>query len=87
MNPDGSNMTNLTRPVTALVDALPSNVAPAWSPDGQHIVFASNRGEDNSAGAWRLWVMDADGSNQHPLPLTVAIDYTFGGEQIVSWGP
>ncbi|MCB0081597.1 MAG: SH3 domain-containing protein, partial [Caldilineaceae bacterium] len=29
INPDGSNMTNLTRPVTALVDALPSNVAPA----------------------------------------------------------
>ncbi|MCB9157372.1 MAG: PD40 domain-containing protein [Caldilineaceae bacterium] len=87
INPDGSNMTNLTRPVTALVDALPSNVAPAWSPDGQHIVYASNRGEDNSAGPWRLWVMDADGSNQHPLPLNVEIDYTFGGEQIVSWGP
>ncbi|MCB0094287.1 MAG: PD40 domain-containing protein [Caldilineaceae bacterium] len=87
INPDGSNMTNLTRPVTALVDALPSNVAPAWSPDGQHIVYASNRGADNSAGPWRLWVMDADGGNQHPLPLDVEIDYTFGGEQIVSWGP
>ncbi|MEZ4708824.1 MAG: SH3 domain-containing protein [Caldilineaceae bacterium] len=87
INPDGSNMTNLTRPVTALVDALPSNVAPAWSPDGQHIVYASNRGADNSAGPWRLWVMDADGGNQHPLPLDVAIDYTWGGEQIVSWGP
>ena len=86
VNPDGTGMTALTRPVTTLVDELPSNVAPAYSPDGQHIVFLSNRGADNSAGAWRLWVMDADGSNQRQLPIDVEIDYTFGLEQVVSWG-
>ncbi|MBX3013301.1 MAG: PD40 domain-containing protein [Caldilineaceae bacterium] len=86
VNPDGSGMVALTKPVTTLVDELPNNVAPAWSPDGQHIVFLSNRGENNSAGAWRLWVMDADGSNQQPLPINVTINYTYGNEQLVSWG-
>lgn len=86
VNPDGSGLVALTRPVTTLVDELPNNVAPAWSPDGQYIVFLSNRGADNSAGAWKLWVMNADGSNQHPLPIDVAIHYTYGNEQLVSWG-
>ncbi len=87
VNPDGSDLVALTRPVTVLVDALPSNVAPAWSPDGQHIVFLSNRDEQNSAGAWRLWVMAADGSNQRPLPIDVPLAYSFTGEQMVDWGP
>ncbi len=30
--------------------------------------------------------MNADGSNQHPLPINVAIDYTYTGEQMISWG-
>jgi hypothetical protein len=29
--------------------------------------------------------MDADGSNQHPLPVNLEINYTFGDEQSVSW--
>lgn len=87
VNPDGSNVVALTHPATALVDEIPSNVAPAWSPDGQHIVFLSNRADDGEAGAWRLWAMAADGSNQHPLPITIPITYTYGGEQAVSWGP
>lgn len=84
INPDGSGQTALTRPVTTLVDEIPSNVAPAWSPDGQHIFFLSNRTNSHTAGPWRLWVMDADGSNQRALPLDLTIDYTFGGEQSVS---
>nr|HMN27313.1 hypothetical protein [Caldilineaceae bacterium] len=67
-------------------DQLPSNVAPAWSPDGQHIVFLSNREANHEAGNWRLWVMDADGSNQRPLPIDVPITYNYGLEQMVSWG-
>lgn len=86
VNSDGSGMIALTAPVTTLVDELPNNMAPAWSPGGQYIVFLSNRGADNSAGAWRLWVMNADGSNQHPLPIDVTINYTYGNEQLVSWG-
>jgi Tol biopolymer transport system component/outer membrane biosynthesis protein TonB len=87
INPDGSGVFALTRPVTTLVDELPSNVAPAFSPDGQNIVYLSNRQDDNEAGPWRLWVMDAGGGNQRPLPLDMEIDYGFGGEQVASWGP
>jgi len=46
----------------------------------------SNRGADNDAGPWRIWVMNADGSNQRALPVDVTINYTFGAEQMVSWG-
>ena len=86
VNPDGSGLTALTRPVTALVDELPSNVAPTWSPDGQHILYVSNRNSIESAGAWHFWVMNADGSDQRLLPIDVVLDYTFSSEQMVSWG-
>jgi uncharacterized protein YraI len=86
VNSDSSGMTAVTRPYTTLVDSLPSNVAPAYSPDGKYIVFLSNRTQDHNAGDWRLWVMNADGSNQRQLPIEVAIDYTFGDDQVVSWG-
>jgi uncharacterized protein YraI len=87
VNPDGSGLGALTRPKTTLVDQMPSNVAPAWSPDGQHIVFLSNREENGEAGQWRVWVMDADGSNQRPLPLELPINYAFVLEQAVDWSP
>ncbi|MCB0083352.1 MAG: PD40 domain-containing protein [Caldilineaceae bacterium] len=87
INSDGSGLVALTRPVTAFFDQLPSNVSPAWSPDGQSIVFLSNRTAENEAGAWRLWVMNADGSNQRPLPITVPLDYGYALEQMVDWGP
>jgi len=87
VNPDGSGLAALTRPVTALVDELPSNVSPTWSPDGQHILYLSNRNSIESAGAWHFWVMNADGSEQRMLPIDVVLDYTFSSEQMVSWGP
>ncbi len=43
VNSDGSGLAGMTHPATTFVDQQPSNVAPAWSPDGQHIVFFSNR--------------------------------------------
>jgi uncharacterized protein YraI len=80
-NADGSNVTALTRPATTLYTPLPHNVAPAWSPDGQYIVFLSNR-----TGQWKIWVMNADGSDQRPLPIDVPITYNYMAEQAVSWG-
>jgi len=85
VNPDGSGKVALTMPETTVVDEIPSNVAPAWSPDGKHIVFLSNREDNHEAGKWRVWVMDADGSNQHPLPIDLDINYTFGDEHSVAW--
>jgi len=46
----------------------------------------SNRDPNNEAGTWRVWVMNADGSNQHPLPVEIPIEYNYVGEQMVSWG-
>ncbi len=87
VNPDGGGLAALTRPATALVDTMPSNVAPAWSPNGQFIVFLSNRRENNEAGPWRLWVMNGDGSNQRPLPVNLIFNYGYTNEQVVDWGP
>lgn len=78
---DGAGVTALTRPATILADALPHNVAPAWSPDGRHIVFLSNR-----TGRWQLWVMEADGANPRALPIDIPIEYDYQAEQVVDWG-
>jgi Tol biopolymer transport system component len=83
---NGATPSALTQPQTVLVNQLPSSVSPASSPDGDLIAFVSNRSDDGEAGDWRLWVMNADGSNQHRLPIDVPINYTFGAEQMVSWG-
>ena len=85
VNPDGTGLVALTQPVTALVDELPSSVSPVWSPDGQQILYLSNRNSLESAGAWHFWVMNADGSEQRMLPIDVVLDYTFSSEQMVSW--
>lgn len=59
MNPDGSDVKQLTH-------LGPDNSAswPAWSADGKQIVFNEFPPPDGIA---QLWVMNADGSNQHLL--------------------
>jgi uncharacterized protein YraI len=81
LNPDGSGLVALTRPASALLESLPHNVAPVWSPDGQSIAFLSNRD-----GEWAVYVMAGDGSNQRRLDVGVAVAYRFQNEQVIGWG-
>lgn len=63
MNPDGSQLERLTL-------KSGDNESPSFSPNGQLIVFQSNRvGESNAKGASTLWLMNRDGSNQHKLEI------------------
>lgn len=57
VNFDGSQLTKLTTEGS-------NNDAPSWSPDGKQIAFNSNRDTD---GRTKIWLMNADGSNQHKL--------------------
>lgn len=94
MNADGSGEVRLTEtPSTVFVNAMLAgttahawnNAAPAWSPDGSQIAFISDRN-----GKYEIWVMNADGSNQHVL-LSAAklnsagITYEGVDERVISW--
>jgi TolB protein len=62
IRPDGTDIRLITSGPTAQNEAYPS-----YSPDGRQIVFARGLpGQDNSD----LWVMNADGSNQHNITNT-----------------
>ena len=72
VNMDGSGLTKLTSDSGV-------NGGPTWSPDGKQIAFSSNRDPDGKA---RIWVMNADGSNQRKLTDTQRF---YGGQP--SWSP
>lgn len=59
MDAAGTNCRPLTN-IPGVIDKYPE-----WSPDGQQIAFASNRN-----GPFELFVMAADGSNPHKVPVT-----------------
>lgn len=94
MNADGTGRVRLTQtPMSVLVDQqikgqAPrswNNAAPAWSPDGRQIAFLSDRN-----GAWEIWVMNADGTNQRLLLPASAlggtpIRYEGMEERVISW--
>jgi Tol biopolymer transport system component len=62
MNPDGSDLVNLTNNGEDWED-----YHPAWSPDGKSIAFfrgGSLLTDDVKGGPGGIWMMDADGQNQ-----------------------
>ncbi|MDQ7024086.1 MAG: DPP IV N-terminal domain-containing protein [Anaerolineae bacterium] len=50
--------------ITQLTDNEADDTRPVWTVDGNQIVFASERDADFVSGEVRLYMMDADGSNQ-----------------------
>jgi hypothetical protein len=61
MNADGSGLTRLTNTANAY------DAEPDWSPDGSRIVFA--RRDPANFEDEKLWLMNADGSDLHPLNI------------------
>ena len=64
MNADGCGQTQLT------FDPQPKDQVPDWSPDGSKIAYlADTHGiADTVSPSWGdIWVMNADGSGQHPI--------------------
>jgi Tol biopolymer transport system component len=61
-----------------------SNDYPAWSPDGKHIVFihTDDFNADETPVNEQVWLMDADGGNQHALTTGLAPK-----DQVPSWSP
>ena len=75
MNADGSNQRRIA-------GTNGHDFAPAWSPDGQRIAFASSR---NLAFGSRIYVMDSDGQNVTPATHTVNAVSFFEDEP--TWSP
>lgn len=64
MNVEGQNQAQLT------TDAAPKDQVPDWSPDGSKIAYVSDTHgiADTVSPSWGdIWVMNADGSGQHPI--------------------
>ncbi|MBK9055699.1 MAG: PD40 domain-containing protein [Chloroflexi bacterium] len=74
LTPDNSD-DPLLEPIILTPDTS-GDYTPAWSPDGQRIVFVSER--DGNA---ELYVMNADGSN------LIRLTYTAAAEQSPDWTP
>jgi dipeptidyl aminopeptidase/acylaminoacyl peptidase len=94
LNADGSGRVRLTETsIRAIVEQqikgqMPkswNNAAPTWSPDGSQIAFLTDR-----TGQWEIWIMNADGTNQHPLlpgeaQAQLNLQYNGMEERMLSW--
>ena len=68
-----------------LISSSRWDVVPRYSPDGEQIVFASDR-----SGGYQIWVSDADGANArrltHRFSVAATPHWSPDGEQIVFHG-
>jgi Tol biopolymer transport system component len=69
MGIDGSDITRLTNPPNGSHDLWP-----AYSPDGDEIVFSSDRAYPSSHCCFEVWKMRADGSRLIPLTSNLTPD-------------
>ena len=91
INPDGSNETRLTGSEES---GFSGALASPWSPDGNRILFGFGDGviaSGNLVGGdydrSRLYVMNADGSDQTPVPFDPATEVTGGFAGLPAWSP
>ncbi len=73
INEDGTGKTNVTNNVAR-------DETPAWSPDGTKIAFVSDRGR--ATANYRLFIMNADGSNQTDISNAAS-----QGDRWPAWSP
>jgi Tol biopolymer transport system component len=82
MDIDGSNITRLTRPINGHHDLWPH-----YSPDGDEITFASDRGSA-SLCCLEVWKMHVDGSRLIPLTSNLTPDGCENGNCVYPvWAP
>lgn len=72
MNANGTGLQQLT-------DSPERDIEPDWSPDGEQIVFSSGRDDPRHT---QLYIMNADGSNQHRL-----MDFIEADQVGARWSP
>ncbi len=73
VQPDGSGL-RLINPTRDRDESYPN-----WSPDGQQLLFIA--GDSQRPAERQVWVMDADGTNPHPLTSGI------GGVALPTWSP
>ncbi len=79
INPDGSDLTNLT------ADSA-NDFDPIWSPDGSRIAFLSDRDGNAGRPTYGIFVMNADGTNTISLTPPDARNPRFRF-QLPTWSP
>ncbi len=87
INADGSGQTGITSPdpiASILFDQVIRNVAPTWSPDGQQLLFLSDRN-----GKWEFFVTDASGQNIKQVLKNVtdriSLQFGYNNERVMDW--